>query len=70
MPSSPGDRLPDETKAQLEAKYKADATKRQEATETVKERGPLQPLIDMVPDNFFGSASSNETCCRLCSSVY
>ena len=55
----PGDRLPDETKAQLEAKYQADATKRQEATETVKERGPLQPLIDMVPDNFFGSASSN-----------
>ena len=36
----PGDRLPNETKAQLEAKYKADATKRQEATETVKERGP------------------------------
>ena len=55
----PGDRLPKETKAQLEAKYQADATKRQEATETVKERGPLQPLIDMVPDNFFGSASSN-----------
>ena len=25
----------------------------------MKERGPLQPLIDMVPDNFFGSASSN-----------
>ncbi|MFL2908062.1 MAG: dicarboxylate/amino acid:cation symporter [Limisphaerales bacterium] len=55
----PGDRLPDETKAQLEAKYQADATKRQETTATVKERGPLQPLIDMVPDNFFGSASSN-----------
>ena len=55
----PGDRLPDETKAQLEAKYQADATKRQEVTATVKERGPLQPLIDMVPDNFFGSASSN-----------
>jgi len=55
----PGDRLPDKTKAQLESKYQADATKRQEATATVKERGPLQPLIDMVPDNFFGSASSN-----------
>ena len=55
----PGDRLPNETKAQLEAKYQADATKRQETTATVKERGPLQPLIDMVPDNFFGSASSN-----------
>lgn len=55
----PGDRLPDETRAQLEAKYQADATKRQEATATVKERGPLQPFIDMVPDNFFGSASSN-----------
>ena len=55
----PGERLPNETKAQLEAKYQADATKRQETTATVKERGPLQPLIDMVPDNFFGSASSN-----------
>ena len=55
----PGERLPNETKAQLEAKYQTDATKRQETTATVKERGPLQPLIDMVPDNFFGSASSN-----------
>ena len=55
----PGDRLPNETKAQLDAKYQADAPKRQETTATVKERGPLQPLIDMVPDNFFGSASSN-----------
>ena len=46
----PGDQF-DETKAQLEASIKA-MPQNIEATETVKERGPPKPLIDMVPDNF------------------
>ena len=54
----PGDRLPNEPKAQLEAKYQADATKRQETTATERTR-PVAAVNDMVPDNFFGSASSN-----------
>jgi len=55
----PGDKLPQQTKDKLEQTYQSDAQSRQEATEGVKTRGPLQALVDMVPDNFFGSASSN-----------
>ena len=56
---NPGDKLPKETVANLKAQYEADVAKRSEIADSAKERGPLQPLVDMVPDNFFGSASSN-----------
>ena len=56
---NPGDKLPKETVASLKAQYEADVAKRSEIADSAKERGPLQPLVDMVPDNFFGSASSN-----------
>lgn len=57
----PGKTVPAELRAELEETYKSDVAKRMEAAETVKKRGPLQPMIDMVPDNFFMSASSNRT---------
>ena len=56
---NPGDKLPKETVANLKAEYETDVAKRSEIADSAKERGPLQPLVDMVPDNFFGSASSN-----------
>lgn len=55
----PGDKLPPETQKQLKEQYQADVTKRSEVAETTKERRPLQPLVDMVPDNFFGAAGNN-----------
>ena len=57
----PGAKLPDATKAKLEAQFQANAADKAkgDSTEAARQRGPLQPLVDMVPDNFFGSASSN-----------
>jgi len=56
---NPGKSVPKELRAELEEAYKGDVAKRMESVAEVKQRGPLQPLIDMVPDNFFMSASSN-----------
>ena len=56
---NPGDKLPPKTAENLQSQYQADVAKRSKVAENTKERGPLQPLVDMVPDNFFGSASSN-----------
>ena len=58
---NPGKSVPTELRTELEAAYKDDVAQRKEAAESVKGRGPLQPLVDMVPDNFFMSASSNRT---------
>ena len=43
----------------LQETYKADASSRAGSAQEVKERGPLQPIVDMVPSNFFQSASNN-----------
>ena len=55
----PGDKIPDEMKNKLQAIYEKDASKKASSVQKVKERGPLQPIVDMVPNNFFDSASSN-----------
>ena len=55
----PGKTVPADLRTQLEESYKSDVAQRLESVSEVKKRGPLQPLIDMVPDNFFNSASSN-----------
>ena len=55
----PGDRVPLEMQQQLQETYEQDVGKREAAAEGVKDRGPLQPIVDMVPSNFFGSASNN-----------
>ncbi|MBT3216240.1 MAG: dicarboxylate/amino acid:cation symporter [Candidatus Marinimicrobia bacterium] len=55
----PGDSVPIEIKEKLEQRYQSAASTKAGAAEAVKNRGPLQPLVDMVPNNFFNSASSN-----------
>ncbi len=56
----PGDAVPAEVQEQLTAEYSAMAEERAEfATDAMGERGPLQAIVDMVPNNIFGSASSN-----------
>jgi len=55
----PGSHVNAETVAQLTTSYQGDMeTKITQANET-KSAGPLQFLVDMVPDNFFSAASSN-----------
>ena len=55
----PGDKVPDNMKEKLQLTYQKDASKKANTVQEVKDRGPLQPLVDMVPSNFFNSASSN-----------
>ncbi|SUZ89916.1 uncharacterized protein METZ01_LOCUS42770 [marine metagenome] len=55
----PGDKVPDQMKEKLQQTYKEDASARAGSAQKVKNRGPLQPIVDMVPSNFFSSASSN-----------
>ena len=55
----PGNTVPEDVRMSLEETYSEEAAARQEAAAETRERGPLQALVDMVPSNFFDSASSN-----------
>jgi len=55
----PGKSVPEEMRLQLEETYQQDVQKRESAAESVKDRGPLQPLVDMVPSNIMSAASNN-----------
>ncbi len=55
----PGDTVPEEMKVKLLDTYQSAASGKMEAAEQVKERSVLQPIVDMVPSNFFSSASNN-----------
>lgn len=57
----PGDGISDETIAQLTETYASDAgvTSKLEEASRQKDSGPLQFLVDMVPDNAFRAVSDN-----------
>lgn len=57
----PGEGISDDTIAQLEQTYGSDAgvTSKIQEAERQRERGPLQFLVDMVPDNAFHAVSDN-----------
>ena len=55
----PGEKLPQETRQNLESLYQDNASSKIDVAAEVKTRGPLQPLVDMVPDNIFMSATNN-----------
>jgi Na+/H+-dicarboxylate symporter len=55
----PGHQLPLDLRDRLQEAYQEDATDQTGLAEQTKERGPLQILVDMVPENFFGAASEN-----------
>ncbi|MEM9835797.1 MAG: dicarboxylate/amino acid:cation symporter [Bacteroidota bacterium] len=55
----PGKGLEQSTRDQLLADFAGDANKRIMAAEKQSEAGPLQALIDLVPDNIIGAATSN-----------
>jgi len=55
----PGRTVPQEMRTQLEQTYQGDIEESMEVAEQAEGRGPLQPLVDMVPSNFFASASDN-----------
>lgn len=55
----PGDSLPPEMRIQLQETYEEDISTRTQAAEQAKDRGPLQPIVDMVPDNIFDATTNN-----------
>jgi Na+/H+-dicarboxylate symporter len=55
----PGDKIPSDMKIKLQSQYNNEVNKKSNNINEIKERGPLQPLIDMIPSNFFLSASNN-----------
>ena len=55
----PGDKLPDDMKQKLQSSYQDTASGKMEAAQQMKERTALQPIVDMVPQNFFNAASNN-----------
>ena len=55
----PGKGLDQATRDSLLEDFAADAGKRISAAEAQREAGPLQALVDLVPDNIVGAATSN-----------
>ncbi len=56
----PGDTVPEDMKLKLQETYEVAASGRLEAANDAKNRSFLQPIVDMVPDNVFSSASNNK----------
>lgn len=55
----PGKSVSAETRQELLDSYKGDADVRIKSAENQKKQGPLQPLVDIVPDNIIGAATNN-----------
>jgi proton glutamate symport protein len=55
----PGRMLPVELRDELMAKYSVQAEVSVQKVEQLRDEGPLQPLINMVPRNIFSAASDN-----------
>jgi len=55
----PGATVSEDTRTRLEQTYQGKVEMSEDMAASAKERGPLQPLVDVVPTNFFSSASDN-----------
>ncbi len=55
----PGEKINQDTRDKLLESYEGDAGQKIEVAANQKEKGPLQPLVDLVPDNAVSAASSN-----------
>ena len=56
----PGNAIPDSYQESLSSEYFNKAADKQEAAASIQQnRGPLHPLVDMVPGNIFSAASNN-----------
>ena len=55
----PGDYLSTERREDLKARFSTQTDQGFDNAQAFKERGPLSPLVDMVPDNLFHALSNN-----------
>lgn len=55
----PGEQLPQETRDKLMAQFDDQAGSKASSAEAIRSQGPLQPLVDIVPENLFAAAANN-----------
>lgn len=55
----PWEALPEDTKQTLMASYDDNLNSRAESAEQLTNQSPLQPLVDVIPENLFMAASNN-----------
>lgn len=55
----PGYLIDEPTRAEMMSKFGSGAEEKIKSAEEAKTAGPLQPIVDLVPDNIVGAASSN-----------
>ena len=55
----PGATLPADVVASLQSNYQQQVEQREGVVQLVRERGPLQPIVDIVPENIIGAAGNN-----------
>lgn len=55
----PGASIPESLRASLQEAYQGDLAERQATIDRAREAGPLQPLVDVVPENVLGAATNN-----------
>jgi proton glutamate symport protein len=56
---SPGKYIKEESRLALLENFAGEASQKIQIAESQKNLGPLQPLLDLVPDNIFGALSNN-----------
>lgn len=56
----PGESISDETRTELVSSYSQSTQKYKEEAANQQNNGPLQALIDLVPDNIIGASSQNK----------
>lgn len=56
----PGNAVGEETQQQLLSSYQTEISSHQEMATKVQDRGPLQFIVDIVPDNIFDATTSNK----------
>ncbi|UMB54478.1 dicarboxylate/amino acid:cation symporter [Lutibacter sp. A64] len=56
----PGNSISEQTRSELVENYTNDTVKYKEEANKQKDTGPLQALVNIVPDNIFGAASDNK----------
>ena len=57
----PGDKLPQETRSNLMELYNANVENQVSRAEDFRTKGPLQPLVNMIPDNVFKATIDNRS---------
>lgn len=55
----PGDKLPQETRDNLMAQFDSQAGSKADMAAEIKDAGPLQPIVDIVPENLIAAAANN-----------